>query len=64
MTLIQILKIICLFAAAVILGNMFLDEVKNARIEHKPWYAPYLTIPGLLIIIAILLPLLIRLLES
>lgn len=63
MTFIQIIKTICLLAGAVILGNMFLSEIKKARIEHKAWYAPYLTLPGLLIVIAILLPLLIRLLH-
>lgn len=61
MTFLQLIKVVCILAAAVILGNLFLAEVKRARIEHKPWYAPYLTVPGLLIIIAILLPIIIRL---
>ncbi|MEJ2473901.1 MAG: hypothetical protein P8Y74_08460 [Desulfobacterales bacterium] len=33
--------------AAVILGNLFLTEVKKARTASAPWYAPYLTLPGL-----------------
>ena len=61
MTIFHIIKIVCLLAAAVILGNLFLSEVKKARMEHKPWYAPYLTVPGLLVIIAIFLPLIIGL---
>jgi len=43
--------------AAVILGSWFLSEVKNSRNNKLPWYRPYLTAPGLLILIATALPL-------
>lgn len=59
MVFLQLIKILCIFIGAVLLGNMFLEEVKKAKMAHKPWYAPYLTLPGILIIIAILLPVLI-----
>lgn len=42
--------------AASFLGNLFLSELKKARALKKPWYAPYLTLPGLLIIIALFIP--------
>ena len=42
--------------AASFLGNWFLSELKKARVLKKPWYAPYLTPPGLLIIIALIIP--------
>jgi hypothetical protein len=42
--------------AASFLGNWFLSELKKARVLQKPWYVPYLTPPGLLIIIALFVP--------
>jgi hypothetical protein len=39
-----------------IIGNWFLSELRKARAARLPWYKPYLSIPGLLIIAAILLP--------
>ncbi|MEE4264058.1 MAG: hypothetical protein V2I56_15315, partial [Desulfobacteraceae bacterium] len=43
--------------AAIILGNWFLAEVKKANRQQQPWYKPYLSIPGLLILAALSLPL-------
>ena len=45
--------------AAVILGNLFLTEVKKARTASAPWYTPYLTLPGILVLAALCLPVLI-----
>lgn len=62
--MIQLIKILATLAAAVLLGNWFLAELKKARALKKPWYAPYLSPPGLIIIFLIVfLPLLIRLLQ-
>jgi hypothetical protein len=41
--------------AASILGKWFLAELKKSRAGGKPWYAVYLTTPGFLIVIIILL---------
>jgi len=41
--------------AASILGNWFLSEVRNAKIRKEPWYKPYLSPPGLMIIAVVLL---------
>ncbi len=43
--------------AAIILGNWFLAEVRKASMQRQPWYKPYLSVPGLLILIALCLPL-------
>ncbi len=59
--LLQILKVVVVLAAAAILGNWFLAELRSARAKGQSWYAPYLTIPGILILIAIAAPLLISL---
>ena len=50
---IDILKLVSVLVAAVMVGNWFMSELKNCRRENKPWYAVYLTIPGILIIVAI-----------
>ena len=55
-TLITILKLACLLGASMILGNWFLSEVKKAKIKKLPWYQPYMSIPGIIIIVAIMLP--------
>ena len=49
---------IAVLVAAILIGNWFLAEVKKARLERKPWYQPYLSIPGILIMLALLLPIL------
>ena len=53
--IVQILKIIPLLIAAILLGNWFLAELKRANATGKPWYSAYLSIPGLLIMLAILI---------
>jgi len=58
-TLVNILKLIAILVAALLIGNWFLAEVKEARSKGKPWYQPYLSIPGLLIILAFLLPIIV-----
>lgn len=44
--------------AAVILGNLFLTEVKKGRTAGAPWYAPYLTVPGIMVLAALCVPIL------
>jgi hypothetical protein len=55
-TLVDILKLVAVLVAALMIGNWFLAEVKKARALRKPWYQPYLSIPGVLILLALLLP--------
>jgi hypothetical protein len=55
-TLKTIIKIIVPLVAAILVGNWFMSEVKKARFKGGPWYQPYVSIPGLLIILALLLP--------
>jgi len=58
-TLLNILKLVAILVAALLIGNWFLAEVRKARSQRKPWYQPYLSIPGLLILLALLLPVII-----
>lgn len=55
-----IIKAIPILVAAFFLGNWFLSEVKKAKVNRKPWYAPYLTIPGILIIVTFMIPVYLR----
>jgi hypothetical protein len=51
----NIVIICCVLLAAATLGNLFMTEVKKARANDSPWYTPYLTIPGLMVLAAVLL---------
>lgn len=56
-SLIQAIKLAAVLAAAALLGNWFLAELKKARRRGLPWYSAYLSPPGLLIMAALLVPL-------
>ena len=53
--IVKILKLIAPLVAAILVGNWFLSEVKKARAGRQPWYRPYVSPPGLLIILAAIL---------
>ena len=56
-SLIQAIKLVAVLAAAALLGNWFLAELKKNRRRGRPWYSVYLSPPGLLILAALLVPL-------
>jgi len=53
----RMVKYVAVLIAAIIIGNWFLAEVKKAHKQQLPWYKPYLSPPGLIILIAVCLPL-------
>jgi len=55
--LIKLVKYIAVLVAAMIIGNWFLAEVKKAKFNRQPWYKPYFSVPGLIILAALSLPL-------
>ena len=57
--MIDLLKIAAVLVASILLGNAFLDEFKKAKAAGKPWWAPYLSLPGLIVLAALLVPLVI-----
>jgi hypothetical protein len=63
-TLTTIVKIIAPLAAAILVGNWFLSEVKKVRAKGGRWYQPYLSIPGVMIILAILLPIILWMIKK
>lgn len=50
------LEAVCVLVAAIIVGNSFLKEVRKAQASKAPWYAPYLSLPGVVIIIVLIVP--------
>ena len=63
-TLTTIIKIIAPLVAAILVGNWFMSEVKKARFKGAPWYQAYVSIPGLLIFLAILLPIILWIIKT
>ena len=61
----KIIKFIAPLIAAVLVGNWFLSEVKKAKAANQPWYRPYLSTPGLMIILAaILIPIILWIIKK
>lgn len=52
--LISYLKLIPILIAAIVIGNWFQSELKRANAAGKPLYTAYLSIPGIIILLAIL----------
>ncbi|MBL0714037.1 MAG: hypothetical protein JJV98_10095 [Desulfosarcina sp.] len=56
-TFLHVMKLAAVLVAAIMLGNWFLSEIRSARAHQKPWYRPYLSLPGIaILLIAIVLP--------
>jgi len=62
--MLQILSFITILIAAILVGNWFLEEIKQSKIKGLPWYKPYLSIPGIIILFAIAFPIIIRILKK
>ena len=55
--MVEIIRIIAVLVAAIMLGNWFLAELRRTRAQGKAWYWAYFSLPGVLILLALLLPL-------
>ena len=62
--LMNLLKMVAVLVAAILVGNWFLAAVKEARLKDKPWYQPYLSAPGILILLALLVPIIIWIIKN
>ena len=64
-TLIDLMKVCAILIASAMIGNWFLLEVKASKRRGAPWYTPYLSIPGLLVIgFTVLVPILLWVLNN
>ena len=57
--LIPILRFVAILIAAVLIGRTFLGRARRAKAQGAPWYTPYLSLPGLLILLVLLLPIIV-----
>jgi hypothetical protein len=62
--LLSLIKYAAVLVAAIIIGNWFLTEVRKSKTSRAPWYKPYLTVPGLIILAALSLPLILVLVDK
>jgi len=63
--LVTIIKAAAVLLAALILGNSFLGELKKARALGLPWYKPYLSPAGIVILLTILVvPILLKIMQG
>lgn len=62
--MLELLKFVPILVAAALVGNWFLSEVKKARANGEKWYKPYLSIPGFLILVILMLPLILWAVQS
>ena len=62
--LLSLIKYAAVLVAAMILGNWFLIEARKAKTRKEPWNKPYLSLPGLIILAALSLPLIILLIND
>ena len=58
--LVKLLKFVPPFVAALILGHWFFRELQKARAQGKPWFAPYLTPPAIMIVVILIVLISIR----
>lgn len=56
MELLKLVKFLPVLIAGLLVGRWYFSEVKKARRLRKPWYAPYLTVPGMMVILVLLFP--------
>ena len=57
--ILAILRLAAVLVAAIVLGNWFLSEVRKSKIKGDVWYKPYISLPGILIMIIIFTPVII-----
>jgi hypothetical protein len=55
--LVNIVSAAAILVAGALVGKMFLTESRKAQCSGSPWYAPYLTLPGILVLVALAVPL-------
>jgi len=64
LNLLKLVKYAAVLVAAMIIGNWFLSEVRKAKKNQAPWHKPYVSLPGLIILAALSLPLILLLIDD
>ena len=60
----EALILIGTLAGAILIGKLFKTQVHKARLQNKTWYAPYLSIPGIIVVLVVILPIVIWILRK
>ena len=63
-TVVALLKVAAILIAAILIGRWYQSESRKVRAQGKPWHKIYASLPGILIIIVILLPILLWVLNN
>ena len=53
--LVLLVKMIACLAGGIALGNWFLTRVRQGKRRGEPWHKAYLSLPGLIVIMALIL---------
>ena len=53
--LVLLVKMIACLAGGIALGNWFLNRVRQGKRRGEPWYKAYMSAPGLVVILALIL---------
>jgi hypothetical protein len=64
LSLLNLIKYAAVLVAAMIIGSWFLTETRKAKTNKEPWYKPYVSVPGLIILAALSLPLIFLLIDD
>ena len=64
LNLLNLIKYAAVLVAEMIIGNWFLIEVRKAKTNNEPWHKPYVSVPGLIILAALTLPLILLLIDD
>lgn len=64
LNLLNFIKYAAVLVASIIIGNWFLTEVRKAKSNNEPWYKPYGSAPGLIILAALSIPLILLLIDD
>jgi hypothetical protein len=55
-SVLTLVKAASVLLASLLLGNWFMTELKKNQRIGGPWYRPYVSAPGILVILAVMLP--------
>lgn len=62
--LLLLLKLVAIFGSAALLGNWFLTELKKSRARGEAWYRGYMTLPGIIVLLALCLPIFLKIYQK
>ena len=62
--LLTAIKLICVVVAAILLGSLFRRQAQKTAAEGQPLHRAYLSVPGLLVLLVLMLPVVVWLIRK